>query len=294
LWTLITDGTLLEFARAIFIAIIEGIFSMLEALIEAFLDIWDNVWKSIKDFWGLTKGAASLMGSMGKDLLMGLMAGILYLWEDLKKLWATVSTYLVKAWDGAEDWLYNAGKAILGGLWAGIKWYFETLFKTYFNVGKWILDAFIGSGNWLVDVGKNIMLGLKKGIFEIGGQMGRWVSELGGNFVNGVKNFFGIKSPSRVMMQLGGYIGEGMALGIEDSTSDVLNASKALENAAMIDPSLMDMNRNIDGTVKHDYSGIAEAFIEALEAVGLNVFIDGDDITDQISKRLVLQQRRGR
>ena len=289
----IQDGTFIKIGIAIIQGLLDGLASLGKAVWETMLEILKSLWNGIKEFFGI-KSPSKKMFEIGEFIMEGLMNGIKAYFELLKLFWITIPKFLLDKFIGALTWLYNIGKDILTGLWNGIEWYYTTLFKTYFNVGKWILDAFIGSGTWLFEVGKNIMQGLKNGIFEIGGQMGRWVSELGSNFVNGVKNFFGVKSPSRVMMKIGNYIGEGLAIGIDDSTSDILASARAMEEAAMIDPAILSGDRNIDGTIKHNYDGLTEAFIQALEMVGLNVYLDGDEVTDKIQKRLVLAQRRGR
>ena len=289
----IMDGTLGDILAAIGKGLLDGLATIGKAVWEAVMSFFASIVDGIKKFFGI-KSPSKLMNDIGEFIMEGLMNGIKAYFELLKLFWITIPKFLLDQFLGALTWLYNIGKDILAGLWNGIKWYYTTLFKTYFNVGKWILDAFIGSGTWLLEVGKNIMQGLKSGIFEIGDQMGRWVSELGSNFVNGVKNFFGVKSPSRVMMKIGNYIGEGLAIGIDDSTSDILASARAMEEAAMIDPAILSGDRNIDGTIKHNYDGLTEAFIQALEMVGLNVYLDGDEVTDKIQKRLVLAQRRGR
>lgn len=289
----IMDGTLGDILAAIGKGLLDGLATIGKAVWEAVMDFFASIVDGIKKFFGI-KSPSKLMNDIGSNIMRGLLDGVKSLFNSFKKFWDDLKKFVSDAFTGAATWLYNIGKDILTGLWNGIKWYYTTLFRAYFNVGKWILDAFVGAGTWLWEVGKNIMQGLKNGIFEIGGQMGRWVSELGSNFVNGVKNFFGVKSPSRVMMKIGNYIGEGLAIGIDDSTSDILASAKAMEEAAMIDPAILSGDRNIDGTIKHNYDGLTEAFIQALEMVGLNVYLDGDEVTDKIQKRLVLAQRRGR
>ena len=49
--------------------------------------------------------------------------------------------------------------------------------------------------------------------------------------VEGVKDFLGIASPSKLMRQIGEWTGEGMAIGLDDSASLVARASGGLEPA---------------------------------------------------------------
>lgn len=49
---------------------------------------------------------------------------------------------------------------------------------------------------------------------------------------NKVKDFFGIHSPSRLMKELGGYVGEGFAIGVENTGERVAEAGENMSNAA--------------------------------------------------------------
>jgi phage-related protein len=51
--------------------------------------------------------------------------------------------------------------------------------------------------------------------------------------VDGAKDFLGIHSPSRVFMELGGYTGEGFAIGVTDTVGAIQSATSALANAAV-------------------------------------------------------------
>lgn len=285
------DGTLLEIGAFIVAGLIKGIFTMLGALWDVVVELVMSIIDGIKDFFGI-KSPSTVMAEIGEFIIEGLLNGIKWYFEILKTFWTTVPKFLLDAFIGAATWLLDIGKAILTGLWNGIKWYYDTVFKTGFKVGTWIADAFKNSGTWLVTVGKNIMQGLKNGIFEIGGNMGRWVSELGGKFVSGVENFFGIKSPSRVFRGIGNNIGEGLVIGLEDTNKAILAASNDMANAAMIDPAMIDSSMTVDGKVTQNYEGLTQALITALEAVGLNVYIDGREVTDKFQRELVLSQRR--
>ena len=126
--------------------------------------------------------------------------------------------------------------------------------------------------------------------------VGRFFSNSGAKWVRDFARFIGIKSPSRVFMGFGNMIGDGLAIGLEQSVRGVEDARDELESAAFFQPAAINkaMDVKSDGTLRVDYSGIAEAFALALESVGLNVYMDGKDVTDIVSKKLVDQQRRGR
>ena len=68
----------------------------------------------------------------------------------------------------------------------------------------------------IIDVGKDIVRGLWEGISSLGSWLGDKVGGFFGNMVDGVKDFLGIHSPSRVFAG----IGENMALGLGDGWDD--------------------------------------------------------------------------
>lgn len=83
----------------------------------------------------------------------------------------------------------------------------------------------------LFNIGVNFLKGLWNGISNVTG----WITDKIKGFTDGViksiKGFFGIHSPSRVMAEIGGFLGEGMAIGISDSIGGVLNAVDDMNGA---------------------------------------------------------------
>ena len=72
------------------------------------------------------------------------------------------------------------------------------------------------------------------GIGAMFGRLGQAIADLAGRITNGVKDFLGIRSPSRVMRdQVGKQIGQGLALGILDNIQLVSDATEKLALAAI-------------------------------------------------------------
>ncbi len=92
-----------------------------------------------------------------------------------------------------------------------------------------------GFGDWLSNmpqIGIDLMLGLIEGIKSQISAISDTIREITGNIVGDIKEFFGIASPSKVMMELGAYTGEGFAMGISGSMPDIQNAYAAMVNPA--------------------------------------------------------------
>lgn len=82
----------------------------------------------------------------------------------------------------------------------------------------------------MLDVGRDLVEGLWKGISDMVGWIGDKISGFGDSVLGGLKDFFGIASPSKVMRdEVGKFLPAGIAIGIEDST---LSAVKSVRSMA--------------------------------------------------------------
>lgn len=82
----------------------------------------------------------------------------------------------------------------------------------------------------MFSAGQDIVEGLWNGINDMVDWIGNKIQGFGANVLSGIKNFFGIASPSKVMRdEVGKYLPAGIAIGIEDST---LAAVKSVQKMA--------------------------------------------------------------
>lgn len=102
---------------------------------------------------------------------------------------------------------------------------------------------------------------------------------------NKVKNFFGIHSPSRLMKELGGYVGEGLAIGIENTGERVAEAGDNMSKAAYDA-----MSRALDGvndlieddpSFKPEIKPVLDLTEMQKQAKGINNFLPAIGVTAQ-------------
>ena len=197
-----------------------------------FMDRWEQVgsvvtgaidW--IRNAWDSTVGAivagAEWLGDKLQffGLLFPVTAPIAGM-NLLRDNWDTVVGAIGAGW----DWLVGAaqdGAAWLGEtIGAGLSGIID-LFWQYNPVGivirQW--DEITGylEGIDLFETGKDILLGLVRGILDIRQQAIDAVMGIGEDILNAVTGFFGISSPSKLMQEMGGHVGEGFALGVAQS-----------------------------------------------------------------------------
>lgn len=188
--------------------------------------------------------------------VVALVAGLIWFFtqtETGKKIWADFTKFLGEA-------ITNIGKWF-GDLWNGIvatfqgigQWFGDRVndIKNFFSgipgaIGGFFRDAwnrvteiFGGIGSWfgkidLAQAGKDMINGLVKGISGAKDAVVNKIKEIASNSLQAIKDFFGIKSPSRVMRdQVGKMIGEGMGIGITKSTKAAVSAASASSRAIL-------------------------------------------------------------
>jgi TP901 family phage tail tape measure protein len=104
-----------------------------------------------------------------------------------------------------------------------------------------IKSGFDAAWTWLkglparmLDIGQQIVSGLIDGIKAKLGAARDAVLSLGATVRDGLKNLLGIRSPSRVFAELGGFLGDGLSQGMRASLGAVRAAAGAMAGAAMM------------------------------------------------------------
>ena len=100
-----------------------------------------------------------------------------------------------------------------------------------------IVNGIINLASDMVEAGKALVDGIWKGIKENWDNIVKNVKELGGKLVDSVKGFFKIGSPSKLFAdEVGQWIPEGVAVGIEANADSVNGAVDDMVKGAMVDP----------------------------------------------------------
>lgn len=86
-----------------------------------------------------------------------------------------------------------------------------------------VIAALANIGNDLVESGKNMMQGFINGITSKAAAVTSAVTNAVKGAVSGANNYLEVRSPSRLMKRMGGYVSEGLALGISDGAFGVSN-----------------------------------------------------------------------
>ena len=157
-------------------------------------------------------------GAKGAEILANFLNGIA---DNIGKVIDAATNVIINFLDGIAR---NGPKIIDKGLWTvlqllrgvrdAITKYSAQFRQVGLEIGWAIIDGVTG--------------GLAGKAWKIGSQLVQGAK----NGISKLKNALGIHSPSRVMKEIGGYMGEGLAIGIRDEHTNIAEASTGLGKAA--------------------------------------------------------------
>ena len=166
----------------IFDTITSAILGVLDFFIGVFTGDWEQALNGIKEFWGS-------------------------IWDGICGIFETIIDTLMGIGDVILNWFGTSWESALNGA------------KNFFtNIFNGIVSFFQGIPGKMISIGSDIVSGIWNGISGAAGWLWNQISGFCSNIVNGIKNFFGINSPSKLMEDaVGKWLPPGIAVGFEDA-----------------------------------------------------------------------------
>lgn len=217
-------NTVIDAGIQIILALGEGLIAALPQLIETVPQIVINIANVINDNAPrLIKTALYLIG----QLAIGLIKAIPTLIANIPQIiHAIVEAFM------AFQWL-NLGKQLIDGVANGVKKAGEsmaTAAKNTFSKFKSKL-AGVEVASELKNIGKHIIDGIVGGIKSSLSRIANVAGKIKDTLLSKLKGLFRIASPSKLMKEeVGVYIGEGIAVGIEESGQMAVDAAETVAN----------------------------------------------------------------
>jgi TP901 family phage tail tape measure protein len=184
--------------------------------------LWRRAGKPAVDAF---KGAGSWLRSKGSSLVSGFKSGSV---SAAKGIAGFTNRWVVRpvvdTFKGAGSWLWSKGSSLVSGFKSGsisaakgiAGWTNRTVIKP-------VTGAFKSAASWLKSAGGHLLSGLKDGIWSAIKGIGSWIKKnMIDPIVNSVKHWFGIKSPSRVFMSIGGHLVGGLMKGMAKTSGTAI------------------------------------------------------------------------
>lgn len=201
--------------------------ALAEGLIEAIPQIIEQLPVLIEKIIEYITGKEGSVMETGFQLFMALVKVIPTIIIELIKALPQIIIAIVKGIASGSQQIRESGISILKKLWDGIKSWAGSLKSKIVSLAQSLpgkIKAGIGS---LVSIGKNWIEGLWNGIKDKKEWLCNKIRSLAKSAKDAIKDFFGIKSPSRVMRdEVGKFITLGIGQGIILETKNLIQTAR--------------------------------------------------------------------
>lgn len=170
----------------------------------------------------------------GKQLLGGVISGFNAMLEPFNLAFSSVPIAAAAAVGDVTATLVDKGKDLIKGLMSGFAAQWSVMYTSLSGLGNAIIRAVGSLSSTLWSAGWNLIEGLIQGILsripyleEVAGRVAGIVGRI-------ISAYNLITSPSKYMMELGGYMAEGLAIGMERGIPKIESASRAMAAAGNV------------------------------------------------------------
>ena len=221
---LITNNlpAILQAGITILVTLIQGITEALPELIPTMVQV-------IMDIVNILLDNIDTIIDCGIELLLALAIGLIEAIPQLLEKLPEIIAKIVMALTDPEMImkLIQAGLLLIVALGKGL---IQAIPQLVLMIPTIIGELFKGftdrikNTDWL-QLGKDILKGILNGILDFGNIVKDTIKKVGNKIVGGIKSFFGIKSPSKLMRdEVGKFLPQGIAVGIEADTDKALDS----------------------------------------------------------------------
>ncbi|MCL9970347.1 phage tail tape measure protein [Anoxybacillus kestanbolensis] len=314
-----------EGIKATAVAVWDGLKTYFTMISNIYKTIFSTMWEGIKTVittvWEGLKTAATAIF----EGIKAYFTTVLNIYKTIfTTIWNTIKTVVVEVWNGlktAATTIFNAIASFLSNVWNGVKTSvsnivsslssavqntFNSLRSAISNIFGGVRDTLVNiwegikntARSWassFVEIGKDLLRGIWNGMSNMADWLWEKVKSMLSGLTNKIKDFFGIRSPSRLFAEYGGYLSQGLAIGVtddaklaENSVVDmakrVAKAGQQIGNIALpsIKPATIQhvVETNVVGNVMSDASSAGPTII--IE----NMVVRNDNDIEKLSREL--------
>jgi phage-related minor tail protein len=310
-----------------FMNIFNGMKDGVMQIFGGFQQYFTGVWELIKNIFlgaillivDLVTGDFEGLKEDTKAIFENIKNALADIWEGIKNIFfgavSAIWGYVKASWENLKtttSTIFNAMKTVISSVWEGIKTFFsstlETIKSTVVTAFTYVKNAISDKINeaqakireiWsniisffkginLYQIGKDIIQGLLNGISSMASQVWQKAKDIADGIKTRIRNALGIHSPSRVMMELGEYTGEGLAVGLSNSLGQISGMAEKMAAAATPNISVPTIPSTPQSSATFNFEGMLS---------GANFIVRSDNDIKAIARELgnyMKSQARGK
>lgn len=250
---------IIETGITLFTSIIDALPEIIQTIITAIPQIINGIITAIVE-------SLPLIIQAGMNLFTSLIQALPEIIEMILTAIPTIISSIINALISNLPLLINTGIQLFTSLITNLPTIIIEIVKAVPQILSSIINGFAAGFSQMADVGKNLVKGLWEGIQSLAGWIWDKVSSWASDLWSGIKNFFGIHSPSKKMSWIGDMLMEGLAGGIDESASDVIDSANVMTkdlnsvfNDLSADMSGVPTNFNVSSTTGTIREGLNQA-----------------------------------
>lgn len=197
--------------------------------VAAIVDLWRNneefrnnliaLWSEIQSTAQMVFGELqSFWAKWGEDII-----------AIFRSVWTLIKTIVSGAVQLVTD-IIRVALALIRGDWQGA---WDAIVNMVSNAWQSIGKILFAAADVMFKIGGNIIKALRDGIFAEWERLNKAVTDIANGITDTFKSVMKIQSPSRVFVEMGQYITQGLAVGVSGSSDQALNAMNQLGTAML-------------------------------------------------------------
>lgn len=217
-------------------SLIDGLLSSIPQIIQAGIDLLTSLITALPEIIATIVAAIPeiingiitallenipLIIQAGIDLLVALIQALPQIITTIVQAIPQIISGIVNALVQNIPQIIQAGVQLFVALVRNLPTIIAEIVKAVPQIVSGIVSAFGSLVGEMVKAGANLLHGLWEGISSAAGWLWEKVSSWASSLVDGIKNFFGIHSPSTVFAEIGTNMGEGVGVGFGESMNGV-------------------------------------------------------------------------
>lgn len=199
--------TIILLGAKLVLQIIEGLISAIPTLIA-------NVPKICKAIFDVI--IAFQWVNLGKNIMTMFTNGIKGMFGTIRNVASDTGKTLLETMETLPSKVFNLGKTIMNDFGKAITSMKNYIRTAVMNIVTLVRDTIATLPSKVMEIGKNVVTGLWTGIQSKLSWLYNKISDWCSNVISSFMDAFDSHSPARKMIPLGGFIAEGIAVGIED------------------------------------------------------------------------------